>query len=129
MLQAEIKMTIRQTPQSKTIPIRLTLSNESGYFLDMHLYREITDKLTGQVRGGGGGDISWFSMYVLFNFYFHCCIYVYFGYFFIFHALISCFCFYFAGFVVFILAFGVPLFCCSVRLFFTLVSVHSSLVV
>lgn len=50
MLQAEIKMTIRQTPHSKTIPIRLTLSNESGYFLDMHLYREITDKLTGQVR-------------------------------------------------------------------------------
>lgn len=49
MLQAEIKMTIRQTPQSKTIPIRLTLSNESGYYLDMHLYREVTDKLTGQV--------------------------------------------------------------------------------
>lgn len=49
VLQAEIKMTIRQTPQSKTIPIRLTLSNESGYYLDMHLYREVTDKLTGQV--------------------------------------------------------------------------------
>ncbi|XP_045594879.2 acetyl-CoA carboxylase isoform X3 [Procambarus clarkii] len=50
VLQAEIKMTIRQTPQSKTIPIRLTLSNESGYYLDMHLYREVTDKLTGQVK-------------------------------------------------------------------------------
>ena len=50
VLQAEIKMTIRQTPQGKTIPIRLTLSNESGYYLDMHLYKEVTDKLTGQVR-------------------------------------------------------------------------------
>ncbi|KAK7068522.1 hypothetical protein SK128_027163 [Halocaridina rubra] len=50
VLQAEIKMTIRQTPQSKTIPIRLTLANESGYYLDMHLYREVTDKLTGQVK-------------------------------------------------------------------------------
>ena len=48
-------MTIRQTPQSKTIPIRLTLSNESGYYLDMHLYREVTDKLTGQVRKEGRG--------------------------------------------------------------------------
>lgn len=55
VLQAEIKMTIRQTPQSKTIPIRLTLSNESGYFLDMHLYREITDKLTGQIKFEGFG--------------------------------------------------------------------------
>ncbi|XP_076067982.1 acetyl-CoA carboxylase isoform X2 [Oratosquilla oratoria] len=50
VLQAEIKMTIRQNPQSKIIPIRLTLSNESGYYLDMHLYREVTDKLTGQVK-------------------------------------------------------------------------------
>lgn len=55
VLQAEIKMTIRQTPNSKTIPIRLTLSNESGYFLDMHLYREITDKLTGQIKFEGFG--------------------------------------------------------------------------
>ncbi|KAK3859492.1 hypothetical protein Pcinc_034403 [Petrolisthes cinctipes] len=55
VLQAEIKMTIRQTPQSKTIPIRLTLSNESGYYLDMHLYREVTDKLTGQIKFEGFG--------------------------------------------------------------------------
>ncbi|XP_068249206.1 acetyl-CoA carboxylase isoform X1 [Palaemon carinicauda] len=55
VLQAEIKMTIRQTPQAKTLPIRLTLSNESGYYLDMHLYREVTDKLTGQIKFEGFG--------------------------------------------------------------------------
>ena len=65
MLQAEIKMTIRQTPNSKTIPIRLTLSNESGYFLDMHLYREITDKLTGQVREEGWILLCWILLCVI----------------------------------------------------------------
>ncbi|KAB7507632.1 Acetyl-CoA carboxylase [Armadillidium nasatum] len=55
VLQAEIKMTIRQTPQSKKMTIRLTLSNESGYFLDIHLYKEVRDKLTGQFKFEGFG--------------------------------------------------------------------------
>lgn len=49
VLQAEIKMTLRQTPQSKKMPVRLTLSNESGYYLDIHLYKEVRDKISGQV--------------------------------------------------------------------------------
>ncbi|XP_055926217.1 acetyl-CoA carboxylase-like isoform X1 [Argiope bruennichi] len=47
VLQAELKMTIRLTPTSKCMPIRLYLANESGYYLDMNLYKEVTDPVTG----------------------------------------------------------------------------------
>jgi len=50
VLQAELKMTIRQTPNSKIIPIRLCLTNESGYYLDISLYREINDPKTGLIK-------------------------------------------------------------------------------
>lgn len=39
VLQAELRMTIRMTPNGKCIPFRLFLANESGYLLDMHLYK------------------------------------------------------------------------------------------
>ncbi|XP_071044333.1 acetyl-CoA carboxylase isoform X1 [Parasteatoda tepidariorum] len=47
VLQAELKMTIRLTPTAKCMPIRLYLANESGYYLDMNLYKEVTDPNTG----------------------------------------------------------------------------------
>ncbi|GIY74925.1 acetyl-CoA carboxylase [Caerostris extrusa] len=47
VLQAELKMTIRLTPTAKCMPIRLYLANESGYYLDMNLYKEVTDPSTG----------------------------------------------------------------------------------
>ncbi|GFR07112.1 acetyl-CoA carboxylase [Trichonephila clavata] len=47
VLQAELKMTIRLTPTAKCMPIRLYLANESGYYLDMNLYKEVTDPVTG----------------------------------------------------------------------------------
>ncbi|KAF2367472.1 Biotin carboxylase-like N-terminal domain [Trinorchestia longiramus] len=56
VLQAEIKMLIRHSPQHHTVPIRLTLSNESGYFLDLNLYKEVTDKLNGQIKFEGFGS-------------------------------------------------------------------------
>ena len=49
VLQAEIKMTIRILNTGKRIPVRLFLSNESGYYLDITMYREVTDEKTGQV--------------------------------------------------------------------------------
>jgi len=49
VLQAELKMTIRQTPNGKTIPIRLCLANESGYYLNICLYKEVTDPHSGLV--------------------------------------------------------------------------------
>lgn len=49
VLQAELKMTIRATPSSKTETIRLCLANDSGYYLDICLYKEITDPKTGTV--------------------------------------------------------------------------------
>ena len=48
MLQAELKMTLRFTPDGEKQPIRIFLTNESGYYLDISLYKEITDKLTGE---------------------------------------------------------------------------------
>uniref|UniRef100_A0A8C1Z458 acetyl-CoA carboxylase n=1 Tax=Cyprinus carpio TaxID=7962 RepID=A0A8C1Z458_CYPCA len=49
VLQAELKINIRLTPTGKQIPIRLFLTNESGYYLDISLYKEVTDSHTGQV--------------------------------------------------------------------------------
>lgn len=50
VLQAELKMTLRLTPDGEKIPIRIFLTNESGYYLDISLYIEITDKQTGEIR-------------------------------------------------------------------------------
>ncbi|XP_035212091.1 acetyl-CoA carboxylase-like isoform X1 [Stegodyphus dumicola] len=50
VLQAELKMTIRLTPTAKCMPIRLYLANESGYYLDMNLYKEVTDPATGLTK-------------------------------------------------------------------------------
>ena len=36
-------MIIRQTHNGKTVPVRLCLGNESGYYLDICLYIEVTD--------------------------------------------------------------------------------------
>lgn len=49
VLQAEIKINIRITPTGKAIPVRLFLTNESGYYLDISLYKEVTDPITGHV--------------------------------------------------------------------------------
>jgi len=50
VLQAELKMTIRQTPSSPTSTIRLCVTNDSGYFLDICLYREVNDPATGTIK-------------------------------------------------------------------------------
>uniref|UniRef100_A0A8C9MV26 acetyl-CoA carboxylase n=1 Tax=Serinus canaria TaxID=9135 RepID=A0A8C9MV26_SERCA len=43
VLQAEVKINIRLTPTATAIPIRLFLTNESGYYLDISLYKEVRD--------------------------------------------------------------------------------------
>ncbi|XP_077530099.1 acetyl-CoA carboxylase isoform X3 [Haemaphysalis longicornis] len=50
VLQAEIKMTIRPSLNGKCVPIRLFLANESGYYLDIALYKERLDPETGRVQ-------------------------------------------------------------------------------
>lgn len=50
VLQAELKMLIRQTPQSPTTSLRLCIANDSGYFLDLTMYTEVTDPLTGIIK-------------------------------------------------------------------------------
>uniref|UniRef100_A0A4W5QEN6 Acetyl-CoA carboxylase beta n=1 Tax=Hucho hucho TaxID=62062 RepID=A0A4W5QEN6_9TELE len=49
VLQAELKINIRLTPTGTAIPIHLFLTNESGYNLDISLYKEVTDPSTGQI--------------------------------------------------------------------------------
>lgn len=49
VLQAELKINIRLTPTGQAVPVRLFLTNESGYYLDISLYEEVTDPLSGQV--------------------------------------------------------------------------------
>ncbi|KAM4709981.1 acetyl-CoA carboxylase 2 isoform 2-T2 [Discoglossus pictus] len=56
VLQAEVKINIRISPTGKAIPIRLFITNESGYYLDMSLYKEVTDPSTGQIMFQAYGD-------------------------------------------------------------------------
>lgn len=49
VLQAEIKMVIRLAPNAPTQAIRLCIANDSGYFLDIAMYTEVTDKESGTV--------------------------------------------------------------------------------
>ena len=49
VLQAELKINIRMTPNAENIPIRLCLANESGYYLDVCLYKEVLDQRSGVV--------------------------------------------------------------------------------
>lgn len=50
VLQAELKMVIRPTPQAPTTSLRLCIANDSGYFLDITMYTEITDPETGTIK-------------------------------------------------------------------------------
>lgn len=50
VLQAELRMAIRLTPSGSCTPYRLFLANESGYYLDMQLYKEVLDSNTGQLK-------------------------------------------------------------------------------
>ncbi|XP_049793738.1 acetyl-CoA carboxylase isoform X1 [Schistocerca nitens] len=56
VLQAELKMLIRQTPNSPTTSVRLCLANDSGYSLDLWLYREVTDPKTGVIKFESYGE-------------------------------------------------------------------------
>uniref|UniRef100_A0A672PKD8 acetyl-CoA carboxylase n=1 Tax=Sinocyclocheilus grahami TaxID=75366 RepID=A0A672PKD8_SINGR len=56
VLQAELKISVRLTTSGDVIPIRLFLTNESGYYLDISLYKEVTDPSTGQIMFQSFGD-------------------------------------------------------------------------
>ncbi|XP_068994808.1 acetyl-CoA carboxylase isoform X3 [Embiotoca jacksoni] len=49
VMQAELKINIRLTPTGNAVPIRLFLTNESGYYLDISLYNEVIDRISGQI--------------------------------------------------------------------------------
>lgn len=49
VLQAELKMIIRSSPNAPTTAVRLCLANDSGYYLDINMYTEVVDAETGVV--------------------------------------------------------------------------------
>ncbi|XP_025789381.1 acetyl-CoA carboxylase 2 [Puma concolor] len=49
VLQAEVKINIRETTTGSAVPIRLFITNESGYYLDISLYKEVTDPRSGNI--------------------------------------------------------------------------------
>ncbi|XP_049825243.1 acetyl-CoA carboxylase isoform X3 [Aethina tumida] len=50
VLQAEIKVIIRPSPNAETTTIRLCLANDSGYYLDINMYTEEVDPDTGIIK-------------------------------------------------------------------------------
>ncbi|KAH0625645.1 hypothetical protein JD844_015237 [Phrynosoma platyrhinos] len=54
--KAEVKINIRLTPTAQAIPIRLFLTDESGYYLDISLYKEVNDPSTGSIMFHSYGD-------------------------------------------------------------------------
>ncbi|KAL6114247.1 acacb [Pungitius sinensis] len=56
VMQAELKINIRLTPTGNAIPVRLFLTNESGYYLDISLYKEVTNPSSGQIMFQSYGD-------------------------------------------------------------------------
>ncbi|CAB1453393.1 unnamed protein product [Pleuronectes platessa] len=56
VLQAELKINIRLTPTGNAVPVRLFLTNESGYYLDISLYKEVNDLSSGQIMFQSYGD-------------------------------------------------------------------------
>ncbi|XP_063000242.1 acetyl-CoA carboxylase 2 isoform X2 [Elgaria multicarinata webbii] len=56
VLQAEVKINIRLTPTAQAVPIRLFLTDESGYYLDISLYKEVNDPSTGSIMFHSYGD-------------------------------------------------------------------------
>nr|NP_610342.1 Acetyl-CoA carboxylase, isoform A [Drosophila melanogaster]AAF59155.2 Acetyl-CoA carboxylase, isoform A [Drosophila melanogaster] len=56
VLQAELKMVIRQSPQSPTQAVRLCIANDSGYFLDISMYTEQTEPETGIIKFKAYGE-------------------------------------------------------------------------
>lgn len=49
VLQAELRMTIRASPNATTTAVRLCIANDSGYYLDINMYTEVVDPETGIV--------------------------------------------------------------------------------
>ncbi|KAM5238299.1 acetyl-CoA carboxylase 2 isoform 2-T2 [Ctenodactylus gundi] len=56
VLQAEVKINIRQTTAGSAVPIRLFITNESGYYLDISLYKEVNDPRSGNIMFHSFGD-------------------------------------------------------------------------
>lgn len=55
VLQAELRVLIRMTPDGKCTPFRISLSYESGYALAIHIYQEVRDQDTGQMKFAAWG--------------------------------------------------------------------------
>lgn len=51
VLEAEIRMNVRMQRNTRDIPIRFVVSNVSGYYLNIHIYKEVRRHCGGKERG------------------------------------------------------------------------------
>ena len=49
LMEAEIRLMVRPSQGAAPYPLRFMVSNESGYFLNIHMYREVVDPEQGSV--------------------------------------------------------------------------------
>ncbi|XP_065319258.1 acetyl-CoA carboxylase-like isoform X2 [Gordionus sp. m RMFG-2023] len=58
VLQAEIKVAVRLTSVSKPLSLRIFVTNENGYYVDISTYQEVTDPTTGQIKFEAYGPVK-----------------------------------------------------------------------
>ncbi len=58
-------MAVRPTSQSKSFIVRLCISNDAGYILNMNIYKEVPDSQTGVLKfvSFGPEQVKWLSKY------------------------------------------------------------------
>eukprot|EP00047_Mylnosiga_fluctuans_P011844 m.23124 g.23124 ORF g.23124 m.23124 type:complete len:2267 (+) comp3852_c0_seq1:80-6880(+) len=49
VMEAEVRVSVKVTPEGREVPVRFIVSNESGYFLNIQIYKEVLDPATGHI--------------------------------------------------------------------------------
>lgn len=47
--EAEVRVTVKLTPDGREFPVRFVISNESGYYLNIQIYKEVLETTTGRI--------------------------------------------------------------------------------
>jgi hypothetical protein len=60
---AEIRMAVRPTSHAPSFIVRLCISNDAGYILNMNIYKEVADPATGVLKfvSFGPDQVGFFS--------------------------------------------------------------------
>jgi hypothetical protein len=47
----QVRVTVKLTPEGREFPVRFIVSNESGYYLNIQIYKEVFDVASGACPG------------------------------------------------------------------------------